>query len=316
MSKKRNGRKRTKQKVKEKIKNERKLVFETIAHFKPDLPDPTEVCHWDFEDFRDFVTKTFRAVVPFGGNAWGKFIGDVREWIFGLEWDVNLPREDLMNLAPPFIKTFLTIYAYRSFEHFVSSIRILFGVTDELSENGKINAAEGTLLATMELAAKWRQIKVDSMILLAMKQGMGCYEENDALEATSDDWRYCKYLNDFGELPAKILFYIDRDLMLKFESNLCVFHGHNAQIVYRRLVAYRLRQFIVERITHENRYKRLVKQRVELATYFARSRKRNAKRINKYHQRFGDLAEEMGGGFDFLLTTSNDDGERLRQIHE
>ena len=228
-------------------------TFVVIAHYDPYMPDAAEVHQWDGEDFQTLVNRIF--------FEHSLILTETRQWLFELEWYVFGEKEELTRSAPAFLKSFLDRYSFNGFDSFVSSIRLLYEVDEEVEATGKVTSVA-------EFFSRWTAITMDSFLLLNMKRAFyGDYGEDD-LEVNVYEWRTSYVTNDWGILPERIIRYIDRSLLLKFESNIQPFHGKRRNRVRRSAMAYVFRKLIADWKNEYQQYDRLFEMQVEAGIFY------------------------------------------------
>ena len=307
-----------------------KLTFKTIAYYNPHLPDCHLVHRWGTEETQRLVRRVLRfdKKVVFMGNLYGsgptvrvweseatEFSDSIRQWILDLEWKVHIvSTERMVDMAPPFLKTFVDKYSYRGFVSFVQSIRHLYGARcydddDDDSDDASTYWAPPGGIAARAIDV-WTWFKVDSFLLLNLKRGLGMRVRRDPLVVLEGEWRYSSVTNDWGLLLDRYIYHIDRTGMMTFESNLCRYHGNDQRVIYRAIAAFHLRRTIQRRVHREDRYERLVRERVELICYWGRQRIISNRRLHDYHVRFNNSTERINTFFAYILDNSNGGGRR------
>ena len=228
-------------------------TFVVIAHYTPYMPDAAEVHQWDGEAFQEMVNRIF--------FEHSLLRTETRQWLFELEWYVFGEKEELTRSAPAFLKSFLDRYSFNGFDNFVSSIRLLYEVDEEVEATGKPTSV-------VEFYNRWTAITMNSFLLLNMKRAFyGDYGKDD-LEVDVYEWRSSNLMNNWGILPERITGYIDRSLLLKFESNICRFQRKRRSDVRRRAMAYVFRKLISEWTNEYRQYDRLIRMQVEVGIFY------------------------------------------------
>ena len=92
--------------------------------------------------------------------------------------------------------------------------------------------------------------------------------------------------DDWVSSPGQLLYRLDRSLILKFESNLCIYRGDDRNRIRNSLFAWAFWKFI-KRL---RRFEELVQKRVEFAVYIGRRHVANIARLAKYSDRIHDAA--------------------------
>ena len=312
-----------------------KLKFITIAHYNPHLPDCHLVHRWGAEETQRLVRRVLRfdKKVVFMGDLYGsgptvrvweseatEFSDSIRQWIVELEWEVHtVTTERMVDSAPPFLKTFVDKYSYRGFVSFVQSICHLYGARcydddDDANDDANDDAATDNRPLVGGCAARaidiWTWFKVDSFLLLTLKRGLGMRVPCDSLVVPEGEWRYSSVTNDWGVLLDRYFYQIDRTLMITFESNICRYHGNDQHVIYRAVAAFHLQKMLRKRAYRQDRYKRLVRERVDLICYWGQQRIISNRRLHNYHKRFVSSTARMSSFFAYLLNTSNGGGRR------
>ena len=300
-----------------------KLTFITIAHYNPHLPDCHLVHRWGEKEMRQLVQRVLRfdvRIVPMPPNMVRvysseatEFTDAIRQWIIDLEWDVHdVSAERMVAMAPPFLKTFVDKYSYRGFVSFVQSIRHLYGARcydddDDAYAADNRPPVGGCAARAIDV---WTWFKVDSFLLLTLKRGLGMRIPCDSLVVLEGEWRYSSVTNDWGVLLDRYFYQIDRTLMITFESNICRYHGNDRHVIYRAVAAFHLQMMLRKRAYRQDRYERLVRERVDLICYWGRQRIISNGRLHNYHERFVNSTARMSRFFAYLLNTSNGGGRR------
>ena len=273
-----------------------KKTFKTIAYYDPHLPDRSIVYQWSGIEFQRLANQVFRGAMP---HYSGVFTSQVLQWLFEQEWYIHyFTKEDLLAMAPPFLKTFLDRYSFKGFKTFVSSIRMLYGVEKEIIDQLRYldEPFEENILM-------WRQLKVDSYLLLNLKRGLGIHKENDGLVVVAPplfDWRYDRYSNGWGLFPTRNLLPIDRSLMLTFESNVCIYRGNNRRAVHRSVAAYHLKKAFQRMIARQFRIDHWARETAELTVQYVQTRRQAIDRLSHNMARFDRAFIQAGGLMTYL----------------
>ena len=127
---------------------------------------------------------------------------------------------------------------------------------------------------------------------------------DDSLIVHKGEWRYSSLTNNWGLLLDRYIYHIDCTIMIKFESNLCVYYGNDRRAIFRAVAAFLLRKAIAKRIQREERFEQYVREKVELITYYGRRWNINLGRLDNCFRQFRISSEQMGNIFDYLLTSS------------
>ena len=240
------------------------LKYVTIAHFNPHLPDPACIFQGDGDDFQELVRNIFLK------NS--ELYRDTCYWLFQVERCSGFGAETLANLAPNFIKTFLNIYAFGGFEAFIATTTKRLKITNVLPDH-----------------RVWTAIKVNNFLLLNIKLAFEDYDDIDKLVVEKGNWLWSDTYNDWAVLPGRFLCRPDRSLILKFESNLCVYYGYEKDRVHRSLLAWAFWKMI----ERHRRFERLVREQVELAVYHGKRRVINIARREKCWDRIHESSTHL-----------------------